>query len=448
MRPIRQSGVARVSLDLVSRILGPSILTQAFGLGVAFIAQIVIARAVDAVHFGTYSFVMAIVSGAAIFGRFGWDSTVMRFGSSLTGTSGAGRLRALTQVATIAVWRTSVVTVAIVAILGAILWRTGVTQLTLAAVALGAAMIPTIAQSGLRQSILLVSGNVWAALGPEYVLRPMLLLTGGLLLILADSSSAEAPLLVALVASFATLMTGALLARRLSIAASFQPGDMDDRALWESNAKSTMYFNGAYQLLAYADVLVAGIMLSAEDLGYYAAARALGMIGTFALAAMQVAVGPSVSAALNGPGIAETRRIAVSVARTAVLFAAAYGILLLIGGGPVLRLFGPDFDAAYPALMVLLLAQFINAAAGPLGAVVTMSGLQREASVIYAVAAVALAATATALSGRYGIAGIAISVLLATATWTVLLNRLLARKLGLSTWCFSRGPADRAGESR
>ena len=209
-----------------------------------------------------------------------------------------------------------------------------------------------------------------------------------------------------------------------------------------------MFFNGAYQLLAYADVLVAGIMLQAEDLGYYAAARALAMIGTFALAAMQVAIGPSVSAALHGPGAVATRRIAVSVARMAVLSAAAYGILLLIGGRPVLRLFGPGFDAAYPALMVLLLAQFINAAAGPLGAVVTMSGLQRQASVIYAVAAVVLAAGASALSVRYGMTGIAISVLLATAIWTILLNRLLARKMGLSTWCFSREPADRAAEPR
>jgi O-antigen/teichoic acid export membrane protein len=447
MPPIRQSGVARVSFDLLSRLLGPSIVTQAFGLGVAFIAQIVIARAVDAAHFGTYSFVMAIVSGAAIFGRFGWDSTVMRFGSSLTDVSSAKRLQALTHAATVAVWQTSIVTVGIVVILGSIVWVMGSTQLTLAALAVGATMIPTIAQTGLRQSILLVSGNIWAALGPEYVLRPMLLLTGGLLLIFVQDSNAESALLVALVASMATLMTGMLLVRRLSNAEPFESGDIGDRALWATNARSTMYFNGAYQLLAYGDVLVAGLMLHAEDLGYYAAARALAMIGTFALAAMQVAIGPSVSAALHSSRIPEVRRIAVSVARVAVLFAAAYGFLLLIVGRPVLLLFGPGFGAAYPALMALLVAQFINAAAGPLGAVVTMSGLQREAAVVYVIATVVLAAAAIALSIKYGVVGIACSVLLATATWTILLNRLLAKKIRLSTWIFSRETANGAPES-
>lgn len=48
--------------------------------------------------------------------------------------------------------------------------------------------------------------------------------------------------------------------------------------------------------------------------------------------------------------------------------------LTLLLGQPLLRLFGESFAVAFGALIVLSLAQFLNAATGPVGVLITMSG--------------------------------------------------------------------------
>ena len=425
--------------EVLSKILGPSLVVQTLGLLLAFLAQIVIARAINAAHFGTYSLVMAVASGAAILARFGWDSTVMRFGGPLVASQDLARLRSLISSATAAVSRTSAVAVLLIVGAGSVAAILDISEVSLGGLLLGAAMIPVVAQAGIRQAALLAAGRVWAALAPEYVLRPLLLLGGAIVMLTLLIAEAEIALLVALVASSIALLAGLVLLRPLCGATAESTAIEHEHKTWASNARSTVLFNGSFQLLAYGDILVAGLVLPAASVGYYAAARALSMMGTFVLVAMQSAIGPTIAAALRRQDTSAVARISVGIARLAAVFAAAYGLCLAALGRPILGLFGHDFEAGYPALIALSIAQVTNAAAGPLGSVVTMSGIQREASRIYAVAAAVLIASAICLSSILSALGVAIAVILSTLTWTILLNRLVATKVEVSTWAFSRG---------
>lgn len=422
-------------LEVLRTIIGPSVLTQATGLAIAFAAQIVMARAIGAAEFGIFSFWLAVASSASIVGRFGWDSTILRFGKGL---SPGGRPR-LMCLATSRVWRNSAIASVVVLAAGALVALTQGSTVSYLVIGTCAALIPLFAQSGLYQSFLIVEGNIWRALAPEYILRPSLLLIGGFMLLALQARSALLALLVAVAATGASLLTGQLLARRvLKSRDSLSHVDEEHQDEWIANSRATMYFNGAYQLLAYSDILIAGVVLSPSELGYYAAARALATLATLALVSMQVPIGPRIAVALRSGDLSHARGLIALVTRLSALFAGAVFIVAITAGSSLLSAFGPGFQSAYGTLSVFALAQLLNVSAGPLGSVVTMSGLQRSAAQVYLVATAALILLSIMCAPAMGATGIALAYLVATVIWTVAINARLRRDLGISTWLLAR----------
>ncbi len=61
-------------------------------------------------------------------------------------------------------------------------------------------------------------------------------------------------------------------------------------------------------------------------------------------------------------------------------------VAILALGWPLLRLFGPDFVGAYPAMFVLALGPLARASVGPAERLLTMAGSQRACALVYAAA--------------------------------------------------------------
>jgi O-antigen/teichoic acid export membrane protein len=344
----------------------------------------------------------------------------------------------------------SLVVVSLLIVVGVIASGLGRISMSYTEITACAALTVITAQTGLYQAMLIVSGSVWTALAPEYILRPTVLLAGSVLLLSWQTPDALDALVVAFVASCSALLTARQLASHQhdlqSIATRSSIGNQSE---WASNSRATIRFNGAYQLLAYADIVVAGFLLPTHELGYYAAARALALLGIFALVAMQVPVGPRIATAIKQGDLSEAQRVVAPVTRLSALFAGAVGIALALVGSELLSAFGADFDSAYGALVLLALAQFLNASAGPVGTVVTMCGLQRSAARAYIAASVTLVVLSILLAPTLGAAGIACAVIMATVLWTVVINFRLSREIGMSTWLFARkASASRKGGAR
>jgi O-antigen/teichoic acid export membrane protein len=104
-------------------------------------------------------------------------------------------------------------------------------------------------------------------------------------------------------------------------------------------------------------------------------------------------------------------------------------LVLLIFGRQILELFGEGFSAGYPVLAILVCGQLVNALAGPVGYLMSMTGHQNKAAAIVGFSACLNLALNGLLIPLWGMLGAAIATALSTATWNILMLRFVQKEL-------------------
>lgn len=179
------------------------------------------------------------------------------------------------------------------------------------------------------------------------------------------------------------------------------------------------------------NVIVSGAFLSTEEIAIYNAALRTISVMVFALVAVGMATAPR-AALLYTRG--DTPGLQRLVARAAqLMFWPALMVLLglVFVGKPLLGLFGPEFVAGYDAMLIAGSAQVLAAAGGPLLPLLKVTGHQDRCLVVFACVLVLVPVLYLLLVPRYGLAGGATAILLATVLWTVWLHALVVRHLGI-----------------
>jgi O-antigen/teichoic acid export membrane protein len=95
----------------------------------------------------------------------------------------------------------------------------------------------------------------------------------------------------------------------------------------------------------------------------------------------------------------------------------------------VLSLFGDGFASGSAALRILLLGQLVNATAGSVGVMLTMTGHERQAAVVMMVAAAGQIGLSVALIPRFGVEGAAVANAVSLIGWNLALAVPTWRKL-------------------
>jgi len=117
-----------------------------------------------------------------------------------------------------------------------------------------------------------------------------------------------------------------------------------------------------------------------------------------------------------------------------IILSVPFAIVFVFLGRPILSLlFGEEYGAASMILAVLAIAQLINASFGIVGAILNITGHERMTLKGVAIAFVINGVLNAVLIGPYGAQGAAISTLVATLTWNVLLYRAVRNKLDIET---------------
>lgn len=106
----------------------------------------------------------------------------------------------------------------------------------------------------------------------------------------------------------------------------------------------------------------------------------------------------------------EIRRVYITATVIASATALPAIILIAVFGRYLLSLFGPEFSAAYPTLIVLLAGQFVNAALGPSGNLLIMDDGHRKAALMSAKSVLLFFVLALALSPPYAAVGAAVAI--------------------------------------
>ena len=408
---------------VLARGAASALVVQVLGLGVAYFAQIVLARLLgDPKAYGDYAVTLIWMYLLILPAKIGFDTAALRFVAAYKAQSEWGLLRGFIRRSHQIVLGLSILIAALGGGFVWALWAAGRLRPELLVVCLVVWLVLPF-QALLELSSACIRGlkHVVMALAPKTVLRNSFLLGGAVLLAFALGGHlrpAHAMGVHLAAVCLALIISTAFLRRSLpKDVASARP--QYETSHWRSVALPLMLVSGFYLLLGQTDVLMLGVMRGNAEAGVYRAASQTAQMVRFGLTAVGVIAAPMISELYTQGRTRELQRMATVAAW--LTFAT---VVPLVGIGiffarPILSLFGPEFTQGHLVLMVLLSMQSVIAMGGLSDFFMTMTQHQREAAILLGATALCNILLNAFLIPRYGIMGAA-----AATAATLIINKL------------------------
>ena len=167
-------------------------------------------------------------------------------------------------------------------------------------------------------------------------------------------------------------------------------------------------------------VIMLGAFRSDAEVGHYAVAVKLATLTAFVLNAVNTMAAPRFSELFHGGKMDELFYVAKKSAKLIFWATAPVLAILVLFGKPLLGLlFGPEFEIAYVAMVLLVLGQFANAVSGSTGNFMNMTGHQAVFQNIMVGAALLNISLNLSLIPHFGIDGAAIAGMTSLSFWNV-----------------------------
>lgn len=417
------SGLASLSIKL-----GYAALTTA--------VAVLLARLLGPEAYGVYVYVFALVSLMAILAQLGLPTLLMRETASADVQSQWGLMRGIWRWANAVTLISSAVLIAIGSV-SAWLLSGQLTREQLAAFGWGMLLVPLIALAELRSGALRGLRRVIQGQLPGMLIRPGLFLTLILIVIwsgLASSLTAANVMALHAVATSIAFMIGAafLWCARPARLAVAKPS-YRQRSWLQSTVPLAML--GTLQATnGQADLVMLGLFADAEDVGVYRVAVQAAMLAAFALDAINMVTAPYFARLYTLGDRAQMQKVATLSARGILAFSIPIAMVLVAGGDMLLSaIFGKGFEAGYPALIILLGGQLLNAAFGPAGTLLNMTGHERYTMRAFFMSVGVNIILNLALIPIFGVAGAAAAAAASIVVWKMVLWRMALLKVGINT---------------
>jgi O-antigen/teichoic acid export membrane protein len=181
-------------------------------------------------------------------------------------------------------------------------------------------------------------------------------------------------------------------------------------------------------------VIMLGMFRSESEVGYYAIAVKVATLTSFILSAVNSMAGPKFSELFQSDKMDDLFHVAKKSAK--LIFWTTTPILLgfVILGKPILHItFGQEFTVAYPALVLLVLGQFVHSISGATGLFMNMTGNQNVFRNIVLIAAATNIGINMLLIPKYGIYGAAAAAMLSLMGWNIATLCYIKVKFGKTT---------------
>ena len=187
-----------------------------------------------------------------------------------------------------------------------------------------------------------------------------------------------------------------------------------------------------------ADILMLGTLVGTEAAGIYKAATRGADLVVFSLSMISMPLAPII-ASLYAQG--ETERLQRGVtkaARVGFLASLPVAICMFFFGHLFLRIFGQEFQSGATSLAILSVGQIVNAATGPVGWLLAMTGKEKKAALGILVGAASNMVLCLFLIPPYGIIGAAVATTTSTVIWNLMLVYYVRTSLGIDSTIIGR----------
>jgi O-antigen/teichoic acid export membrane protein len=301
-------------------------------------------------------------------------------------------------------------------------------------------LIPITSLTLLRQGAMQAFGQVVKGQFPEFLIRPVLIIVGVIALeFVGHDALTPTTALGANVAGVAVaFVVGAVMLRRTLPAALRTVRPEYVTREWLRVSLPIMLIAGVWVANNYLTTLILGALDGARAAGVYTAVQKGAEVIVIVLYASNMSLAPAIArlhARRDWQGLEHTTE---HMARATLLVSAPVALAFMVFPHVYLDLFGAGFQTGATALIILALGQLINAAAGPSGNVLLMTGHERMAVRGVAAGLLANVVLAVVLVPPFGVTGGAIAFASGLALWNALLVVFARRLVGVNVTAFHR----------
>jgi O-antigen/teichoic acid export membrane protein len=300
----------------------------------------------------------------------------------------------------------------------------------------GMLLVPITALTLLRQGAMQAFGRVVSGQLPEYLIRPLLIVVGVVALQFVGRLTSTTALGANVAGVAVAFVVGALFLRRALPAAlrSVRPEFVTRE--WLRASLPMMLIAGVWTANNYATTLLVGALDGSRAAGVYSVVQKGAELIVLMLVAINMPLAPAIArlhARKDQQGLEHTTE---HMARATLLVSAPIAVAFMVFPHLYLGLFGASFQTGATALVIMALGQLINAAAGPSGNVLLMTGQERMAVRGVAAGLVANVVLAIVLVPPLGVTGGAIAFAASLVLWNTTLVVLARRQVGINVTAF------------
>jgi O-antigen/teichoic acid export membrane protein len=398
----------------VARGAAVALILRVAGAGLTFAFNVVLARLLGADGAGIYFLALTLTTIASVFGRLGLDNALLRFTAAAAALSDWTEVRGVYRTGMSVAVRAAIAATLLTAVAAGWLSNLAFSKPDLAAPLrwMALAIIPMVVAL-LHAELLKGLKRIAESVLISGVSVPALSLIG--LLVLAPRWGVIGAVWAYAGAGALTAAVAVWLWVRATPQARRGPGSFARDKLLRTSLP-LLWVKSMNLAMGWTATIVLGIWATSADVGIFNAASRTVLLGGLVLMAVNSIAAPKF-AALHREG--DMKALNSMARSSAILMLAIASPLLLaftLAPGPVMRLFGPEFVAGAPLLVILALGQFVNVATGSVGYLLMMTGhekLMRNSVAIAAALNLVLNLVLVPIAGTLG-AAIATAISLAT----------------------------------
>ena len=407
------------------------------GAGLLFGLHVMLAQLLGVDEYGIYVYAITWINILTILCLLGFPTSLVRFIAEYKAKQQWNLLKGIIHRSNQIVLAFSIL-VGIFAAAVTLLLKERISVAVVVTFYIGFGLLPVVALSRLRQASLRALKNVVQSEMLLLVIRPVLLglIVLGFFITLGGSLKAAHVMAGNFTAVVGVLFIGTILLRKALPKSALEAKPAYAQRQWLKVSLPLLLIDGMQILLKRTDIIMIGAILGSDDAGIYSAASRISNLVVFALMAINATLAPMISELYHTGRGRELQRIIMLASRAIFVFTLVVSIILAVSGKFILSLFGSDFTIAFVPLLILLIGQMVNALAGSVGLIMTMTSHQNQAGAIIAGSTVANITLNALLIPLFGLTGAAISTAFTMALWNIAMLTFVRRKIGINSTIF------------
>ena len=432
---LQGQGVGAVLVRGASGSFGVMLLGAALAFGI----NILLARVLGVSQYGIYVYALTWINLLSLFCKLGMDTSLLRFVPAYSANEEWSLLRGILGRSVQYV----LVTSSLIALLASVVvWYLSASLGTDQAKTLWIAflILPLLGLIALRSAVLRAYKHVVKAALPESIFQRLIiaLLASLFYLYTKQNLQASQVMVFNLLGTLFAFYIGTIWLIKVLPQQLRDTKPSYEGREWIKVSLPLFFMSGMSLILNQTGIIMVGSIMDAEQTGVYAVANRIANLVIFGLIATNAIVAPMISELYSTGQYHKLQRMITLAARGIGAFTIICSIFLVLFGKFVLGLFGEGFVVGYTILIILLAGQMVNALAGSVGFLMTMTGHQNQAAQILGVSAAINIVLNILLIPAMGLIGAAIATATTTTLWNVSMLIYVRRRLNINPTIFAR----------